>query len=259
VWIVGCAEEPPTPPVLNVINDMQAKQDAAEAEAMAKARAAAANTVSPADTVDPAHVSDAPPEGRFVAEFETTVGSFTVAVDRSWAPIGADRFYKLVKDGYYDDAGFFRVVPDFMVQWGLAADPADTAKWDASIMDDPVQKSNKRSYVTFAKTGAPNSRSTQIFVNYKDNTFLDSQGFAPFGQVIKGMGVVSKISSAHGESPDQGAATSQGNAYLKANFPKLDYIKTARIIEDDLADGDDSAAADEGSGDAAKPAEADEK
>ncbi|MEZ6130273.1 MAG: peptidylprolyl isomerase [Planctomycetaceae bacterium] len=240
VWVAGCSEEPPAPPVMDVMNDMQALQEAAEAEALAKARAAAAN--APAAGDDPMGSSgDVPQEGRFVVEFDTTVGSFTVEVDRSWAPIGADRFYKLVKDGYYDDAGFFRVVPNFMVQWGLAADPADTAKWDQSIMDDPVKQSNKRGYMTFAKTGAPNSRSTQVFVNYADNSFLDDQGFAPFGQVTKGMDVVSKISSAHGEEPDQGAATAEGNAYLKSTFPKLDYIKTARVIKDDQSNQPDAA------------------
>lgn len=247
VVAAGCAEEPPAPPVLTVIDDMRAVQQADEARRIAEARAKAANSVAPADPAegmpDPSLPDDVPGQGTYVVKFETTVGSFTVSVDRSWAPLGAHRFYQLVKDGYYDEAGFFRVVPNFMVQWGIAADPADTAKWDINIMDDEVKQSNQRGYITFAKTGAPHSRSTQVFVNFKDNSFLDSQGFAPFGKVIEGMDVVDKISSAHGESPDQGTLTARGNAYLKSKFPQLDYIRTARLIEDDLASSADQSAA----------------
>lgn len=254
IVIAGCAEEPPAPPVLTVIDDMRAVQQADEDRRMAEARAKAANSVPQADPEegmpDPSLPDDVPGQGTYVVKFETTVGSFTVSVDRSWAPLGAHRFYQLVKDGFYDDAGFFRVVPNFMVQWGIAADPADTAKWDINIMDDPVKQSNQRGYMTFAKTGAPNSRSTQVFVNFKDNSFLDSQGFAPFGKVIEGMDVVDKISSAHGESPDQGTLTAKGNAYLKPKFPELDYIKTARVIKDDLASPEaEPAAAEPAAGD----------
>ena len=127
-----------------------------------------------------------------------------------------------------------------MVQWGLAADPAMTAKWDASIIDDPVIKQNTRGYITFAKTGRPNSRSGQVFINYGDNRNLDGQGFAPFGKVERGMDVVTRINSEYGESPQQGRITAEGNAYLEKSFPNLSYIKTARITSDDLAEPEES-------------------
>jgi peptidyl-prolyl cis-trans isomerase A (cyclophilin A) len=165
----------------------------------------------------------------FKVKFDSSAGPFVVEVHRAWAPNAADHFYTLVKSGFYDEARFFRVVPNFMVQFGIAADPAVQTKFKNSIKDDPVKESNKRGYVTFAQTSAPNSRSTQIFVNYKDNSFLDSQRFAPFGQVTSGMEAVDKISSEYGEKPNQGSIQSQGNVYLKAQFPKLDYVKKATI------------------------------
>jgi peptidyl-prolyl cis-trans isomerase A (cyclophilin A) len=165
----------------------------------------------------------------YKVKFDSSAGPFVVEVHRAWAPNAADHFYTLVKAGFYDEARFFRVVPNFMVQFGIAGDPAVQAKFKASIKDDPVKESNKRGYVTFAQTSAPNSRSTQIFVNYKDNSFLDSQRFAPFGQVVSGMDAVDKISADAGEKPNQGSIQSQGNAYLKASFPKLDYVKKATI------------------------------
>jgi peptidyl-prolyl cis-trans isomerase A (cyclophilin A) len=165
----------------------------------------------------------------YKVKFDSSAGPFVVEVHRAWAPNAADHFYTLVKNGFYDEARFFRVVPNFMVQFGIAGDPAVQAKYKASIKDDPVKESNKRGYVTFAQTSAPNSRSTQIFVNYKDNSFLDSQRFAPFGQIVSGMDAVDKISADAGEKPNQGSIQSQGNAYLKAQFPKLDYVKKATI------------------------------
>jgi peptidyl-prolyl cis-trans isomerase A (cyclophilin A) len=165
----------------------------------------------------------------FKVKFDSSAGPFVVEVHRAWAPNAADHFYTLVKNGFYDEARFFRVVPNFMVQFGINADPAVQAKFKNTIQDDPVKESNKRGYVTFAQTSAPNSRSTQIFVNYKDNSFLDSQRFAPFGQVTSGMEAVEKISSEYGEKPNQGSIQSQGNTYLKASFPKLDYVKKATI------------------------------
>ncbi len=165
----------------------------------------------------------------YKVKFDSSAGPFVVEVHRAWAPNAADHFYTLVKAGFYDEARFFRVVPNFMVQFGIAADPAVQAKFKASIKDDPVKESNKRGYVTFAQTSAPNSRSTQIFVNYKDNSFLDSQRFAPFGQVVSGMDAVDKINADAGEKPNQGSIQSQGNVYLKASFPKLDYVKKATI------------------------------
>jgi peptidyl-prolyl cis-trans isomerase A (cyclophilin A) len=165
----------------------------------------------------------------FKVKFDSSAGPFVVEVHRAWAPNAADHFFTLVKNGFYDEARFFRVVPNFMVQFGINADPAVQAKFKGTIKDDPVKESNKKGYVTFAQTAAPNSRSTQIFVNFKDNAFLDSQRFAPFGQVTSGMDAVEKINSEYGEKPNQGSIQSQGNTYLKAQFPKLDYVKKATI------------------------------
>jgi peptidyl-prolyl cis-trans isomerase A (cyclophilin A) len=174
-------------------------------------------------------VPDEKAPATYKVKFDSTAGPFVVEVHRAWAPNAADHFYTLVKNNFYDEARFFRVVPNFMVQFGIAGDPAVQAKFKTPIQDDPVKESNKKGYVTFAQTSAPNSRSTQIFVNYKDNGFLDSQRFAPFGQVISGMDAVEKINSESGEKPNQGMIQSQGNTYLKAQFPKLDYVKKATI------------------------------
>lgn len=174
------------------------------------------------------HTPQAPATFRVL--FTTSKGPFTVEVHRDWAPNGADRFYELVKDGFYDGNRFFRVVPNFVVQWGIADDPAVQAKWrDKTIPDDPVVQSNKTGTITFAKTGSPNSRTTQLFINLKDNPGLDGQGFAPFGQVINGLNVVESLYSGYGEMPDQNQIQTQGNAYLQSQFPMLDYIETAKI------------------------------
>jgi peptidyl-prolyl cis-trans isomerase A (cyclophilin A) len=168
----------------------------------------------------------------YKVNLDTSKGMIVITVHRDWAPLGADRFYNLVKNGFYDDARFFRVIPDFMVQFGMNADPAVTRAWQSvTLNDDPVKQSNKKGYVTFANTGRPNSRGTQVFINYKDNGFLDSQRFAPFGEVTTGFNIAEKINAEYGERPDQGAITSQGNAYLTKSFPKLDYIKTATIAQ----------------------------
>ncbi len=167
----------------------------------------------------------------FKVQFTTTKGNFVIEVHRDWAPLGADRFYNLVRGGFFSDAAFFRVVPNFMVQFGLSGNPAVNKAWEnANFRDDPVKESNKRGYITFAKTGAPNSRSTQLFINFKDNAFLDSQGFAPFGTVIDGMDIVDKIYSGYGERPDQGRITVEGKAYLDKNFPQLDRITSAKVL-----------------------------
>ncbi len=167
----------------------------------------------------------------YKAAFETSAGNFVVEVHRDWAPKGADRFYNLVKNGFFDDCRFFRVVPGFMVQFGINGAPAIQRVWrDANITDDPVKQSNKRGYITFATAGK-NTRTTQVFINFADNGGLDSQGFAPFGKVVTGMNVVDKIYAGDGEKPEQGYIQQQGNAYLAKNFPKLDYIKTAKIVE----------------------------
>ncbi|MCH2203396.1 MAG: peptidylprolyl isomerase [Fuerstiella sp.] len=172
--------------------------------------------------------------GIFQAEFVTTEGKFLVEVNRAWAPIGADRFYKLVQDKFFDDSSFFRVVPGFVVQFGLAADPVQNEKWSTGLQDEPVLKGNKRGFLTFAKSSAPNSRTTQLFISYGDNDNLDGMGFSAFGQVIQGMEVVDRINSEYGERPNQGYIKNQGNSYLSNEFPNLSYIQTARITLDDL-------------------------
>jgi peptidyl-prolyl cis-trans isomerase A (cyclophilin A) len=191
---------------------------------------AAGQTGGNAVLKNPAALKDKAPE-TFKADFELSNGKhFVVEVHRAWAPNGADRFYNMVKSGFFDDTRFFRVVPDFMVQWGIHGDPAVSAPWRAArIPDDPVKESNKRGYVTFATAG-PNTRTTQIFINFKDNSFLDGQGFSPFGRVLTGMDVVDKIYSVDREKPDQGQVQAQGNAYLEKSFPKLDYVKKATIV-----------------------------
>jgi peptidyl-prolyl cis-trans isomerase A (cyclophilin A) len=161
--------------------------------------------------------------------FTTSKGPFTVEVHRDWAPNGGDRFYELVKSGFFDDARFFRVVPNFIVQWGINKDPVVQLNWRTkTIPDDPVMQSNRHGTVTFATAGA-NTRTTQLFINLADNPALDGQGFAPFGQVISGLNVVESLYSGYGEMPDQNEIQMQGNAYLQAQFPKLDYIETAKI------------------------------
>ena len=156
-------------------------------------------------------------------KFVTTKGDFTVQVSRAWAPIGADRFYNLVKHGFFTGAPFFRVVPGFIIQFGLTPDPAVNRAWqNATIKDDPVTQSNKPGYLVFATAG-PNTRTTQLFINFGNNTFLDGQGFAPFGQVTDGMDVVKNLYSGYGERPDQGAITSQGKAYIE----RVSRISTA--------------------------------
>ena len=178
---------------------------------------------------NPAALKERAPN-KYKVKFDTSAGVFEVEVTADWAPNGADRFYNLVKNGYYDGCRFFRVVPGFMVQFGINGDPAIQRNWEnATIPDEKVKQPNARGYITFAKSGAPNSRTTQVFINYKDNSGLNSQGFAPFGKVVSGMEVVDKIYSMYGEKPNQGRIQADGNAYLTKEFPKLDYIKKATI------------------------------
>ena len=166
----------------------------------------------------------------YKAKFETSAGVFVIEVHAAWAPNGADRFYNLVKNGFYDGCRFFRVLPGFMVQFGIQGDPAIQRNWvNATIPDEKVTQSNTRGFVSFAKSSAPNSRTTQVFINFADNSRLNRDGFAPFGRVISGMEVVDKINSAYGQKPDQGRIQLEGNAYLTKTFPKLDYIKKATI------------------------------
>lgn len=173
---------------------------------------------------------------KFTAKFETTKGDVLIEVKRAWAPNGADRFYNLVKAGYYDNTAFFRVISGFMAQVGINGNPDVNKVWkDARIPDDPVKQSNLPGYVTFAAASMPNSRTTQFFINFGNNARLDGMRFAPFGR-IKDMTVVQQVYAGYGEGaprgrgPSQGRLQGEGNAYLKAEFPKMDYIKKATVV-----------------------------
>jgi peptidyl-prolyl cis-trans isomerase A (cyclophilin A) len=190
-----------------------------------------ARTATPEKLMDPSKVNEKAPEV-FKAKFDTTKGVFVVEVHRDWSPQGADRFYSLVKSGYFDGIKFFRVVPGFVVQWGIHGDPAIANKWlKSNIQDDPVKESNKRGFITYAKSQAPNSRSVQFFINLGDNSQLDRQGFSPFGKVIEGMDVVGKLNGEYGEGLTQlqGRIASEGNAFLEKHYPNLDGIKKAMV------------------------------
>lgn len=183
---------------------------------------------------NPASLTEKAPD-TYKARFDTSAGVFVVEVNRSLAPLGADRFYNLVKNGFYDGTRFFRAISGFMVQFGIHGDPAVSSAWrSARINDDPVKGTNAPMTITFA-TGGPNTRTTQVFINFGNNAGLDKQGFAPFGKVIEGTDVVNKIFTGYGEGaprgkgPEQGRIQAEGNAYLTKEFPKLDYIKKATI------------------------------
>ena len=179
-----------------------------------------------------AQVTDEHAPPTFRARFDTSQGPFVIEVQREWAPIAANRFYTLVKRGFYNDARFFRVLNGFMAQFGLSGDPKRQAEYaSANLMDEPAKQSNLRGFVSFAKESAPNTRYTMVFINYKDNSYLDADGFAPFGQVVSGMEIADKLYSGYGRQnvPDQRRIKSEGNAYLTAEYPQLDFIKTARI------------------------------
>ena len=179
---------------------------------------------------NPALANEKAPE-IYKAKFTTTKGDFVVTVNRSSAPNGADRFYNLVKIGFFSDAYFFRVVPNFIVQFGIHSDPSVSAAWrNANLKDDAVRETNKRGSLTFATAG-PDTRTTQLFINFGDNASLDGRGFAPFGNVTEGIEVVDKINPEYGESPNQGEIQSAGGAYLSKNFPRMDKIVSAMIIE----------------------------
>ena len=202
------------------------------------AKTAAKPATSPkpsASLLNPASLNAKAPD-TFKIKFTTTQGDFTVEVTRAWAPLGADRFYNLVKNHFYDDAAFFRVLPGFVAQFGISANPPVSKAWShATFHDDPVTQSNLTGYLTFATAG-PNTRTTQIFINLVDNAGLDKMGFSPFGKVVEGMDVVEKFYSGYGEGapqghgPDQGRIEEEGKAYLDKSFPQLDRIKTTAIV-----------------------------
>lgn len=205
----------------------QAETKAAEP---AKKEAAKPETAKAAEPAKPE--AAAPSDNVFRVKFECSNGTFVVECHRDWAPLGAARFEQLVKEGFYNGDRFFRVLPNFVVQFGLSGDPEVSKKWrDNTIKDDPVKQSNTVGTVTFAKSDLPNSRTTQIFINLKDNKDLDAMHFSAFGKVVEGMDVVKAINAQYGQTPDQGLIQSQGNAYLEKSFPKLDYVKSATVVK----------------------------
>lgn len=205
--------------------------------ALAVASVGAEQAAARKSLLNPAGLKEQAP-ATYKVNFDTTAGSFVVQVTRDWAPHGADRFYNLVKNGFFDDARFFRAIAGFMVQFGINGDPKVSAVWQkAQLPVDPVKQSNKRGFITYAMGASPSTRTTQVFINFRDNSNLDKMGFAPFGEVVApGMDVVDKINTSYGEGaprgkgPEQGRIQAEGNAYLMKSFPKLDYIKAATIV-----------------------------
>lgn len=241
VLIAGCkkkeesSEAPPEQPK-TAAPAQPSTQPPASAPAETAAKAEAPPAVPHGDDpslLHPARLSEKAPE-KYQVRFDTTRGAFTLTVTRSWAPIGADRFYNLVKHHFYDNAALFRVVPGFVVQFGISSYPKISAAWKhTEIKDDPVTQTNKRGYITFATAGA-DTRTTQVFINLKDNQRLDASGFAPFGVVDgQGMNVVDMFYDVYGDAgaPDQTQMEKQGEPYLKKGWPKLDYIKTATLVQ----------------------------
>jgi peptidyl-prolyl cis-trans isomerase A (cyclophilin A) len=227
------AEAPPEKPKAEAPAQPKAETPTpAQPEATASAPAPAPRSGYDRALLRAALLKDKAPE-TFQVKFTTTRGDFTVTVNRAWAPIGADRFYNLVKHRFYDNASVFRVVPGFVVQFGLSAYPPVSAAWKTAVLkDDPVTQSNKRGYLTFATAG-PNTRTTQIFINLKDNAGLDRQGFSPFGVVDgQGMKVVEMLYDQYGDAagPDQDQIEAQGKPYLDKGWPKLDSIKAATLV-----------------------------
>lgn len=194
----------------------------------------AAPALAQSPPANPAVLNEQAPAA-YKVKFDTSKGPFVVDVTRAWAPKGADRFYNLVKSGFYDNVRFFRVISGFMVQFGINGDPGVMARWrTAQIGDDPVTQSNKRGTVTFAMAG-PNTRTSQVFINFADNANLDGMGFSPFGRIVSGMNVVDALNAEYGEGaprgrgPDQSRLQSEGNTYLMKDFPRMDYVKKATI------------------------------
>lgn len=188
----------------------------------------------PAELLHPEKLTAKSPQ-LYTVTFKTTKGTFTIGVHRTWAPKAADRFYNLVKAHFFDGVEFFRVVPNFVVQFGISPFPSVSKAWEhATIPDDtPVGVSNGRGGVSFASAG-PNTRTTQVFINTGNNQGLDSEGFTPFGAVDSGLDVVDKLYSGYGDkpTPQQSQMMSQGNAFLQKHYPKLDYIKSARVTQE---------------------------
>ena len=221
---VAPAAVPPVPP------------PAPPAEPAKAAEAAPAADSGKSGLMDPTKLTAQAP-AKYKVKFTTSKGDFVVEVTRASAPLGADRFFNLAKAGFFDNVRFFRVIKGFMVQFGIHGDPAVNTVWrGARLTDDPVKETNKRGSLTFATAG-PDTRTTQLFINFADNANLDRMGFAPFGKVVTGMNVVDSLYGGYGEGapsgrgPDQGRMQDQGNAYLEKEFPQLDFVKSAKIIK----------------------------
>lgn len=222
-------------PVANTATQSTEAPAAPAPEAKADPAPAAQAAPNPA-LLDPSLAKETAP-AVYKAKFSTTKGDFVIEVHRDWAPLGADRFYNLVKIGYFDEVAFFRVIKGFMAQFGIHGNPAVNAVWrNARIADDPAGKqSNTRGMVSFATAG-PNTRTSQLFINYANNAQLDGMGFAPIGRVVEGMNVVDALEGQYGEGapmgrgPSQGRLQTEGNAYLRADFPALDYTRKATIV-----------------------------
>lgn len=243
-WFLGlflmfAACSTPEEPAVEAVAEVEAPAPvpaAAEPEAAPEPELAVEAAPIPSELLDPSAATETAPD-TFRVKFETTKGDIVLTAHRDWSPKGADRFYNLVRVGFFRDIAFFRVIDGFMVQFGIHGDPRVSRAWKtASVQDDPVTQSNRRGFVSFATSG-PNTRTTQMFINLVDNGRLDGMGFSPFAEVTSGMDVVDALYSGYGEGapsgrgPFQGRLQDQGNAYLKADFGEMDYLKSAEIIE----------------------------
>lgn len=224
----GCETSPPTP-----TKDKPANATTAISKAAGATPKPAPGPRHPG-LLDPSLANEQAP-ANFRAKFTTSKGAFVIEVTREWAPVGADRFYNLVRVGFFTDVIFFRVIGGFMAQFGINGDPIVSKAWARSqLQDETVEtKSNARGTISFAKTNAPNSRSTQLFINFGDNSRLDKMKFAPIGRVVEGMDVVDALHKDYGAAPSSGQAaiTRQGNAWLHQHFPELDHIQRAEIVK----------------------------
>ncbi len=228
--VIGCAA-PAQSNVISAPQDPKTKSPPATSKVDDKTKPKYANPAM----LDPTKATEKAPD-TFRAKLVTSKGDIVIEVNRKWSPNGADRFYNLVKIGYFKDVLVFRAIKGFMFQFGIHADPAVNAEWgNSNIKDDPPAGiSNQKGFITFAKTGAPNSRSTQMFINFGDNGGLDNQGFTPFGKVVEGMAVLEKINTEYGENRIfnfQGDFQAKGNPYALSKYPNLDMIKSATIIK----------------------------
>jgi peptidyl-prolyl cis-trans isomerase A (cyclophilin A) len=227
--LAACGSKPPEPTPTPSVPPEAAPKPVEAAPKPVEAAAAASALLDPSKATEQAPAT-------FKVKITTTKGPFVIEAYRDWAPLGVDRFYNLVRIGYFKDLAFFRAVEGFMVQFGIHGDPKVAAAWkDASIKDDPVRNSNLRGHITFATRG-PDTRSTQFFINFSDNQNLDQMGFAAFGKVVEGMNIVDSLHKGYGEGAPRGLGPNQmriqdeGNAYLKKDFPALDYIVSAELL-----------------------------